>query len=67
MKIAYLFFNGQLRGSKKFYSNLIGKQRRGYLTVPMVEQILPINKFNTKRKYMGDLDSIKDEVKRFLC
>ncbi len=27
MKIAYLFFNGQLRGSKKFYSNLIEKQK----------------------------------------
>ena len=26
MKVAYLFFNGQLRGSKKFYSNLIEKQ-----------------------------------------
>ncbi|MBF0991689.1 MAG: thiamine diphosphokinase, partial [Fusobacterium sp.] len=26
MKIAYLFFKGQLRGSKKFYSNLIEKQ-----------------------------------------
>ena len=65
MKIAYLFFNGQLRGSKKFYSNLIKKTRRKIFTVPMVEQNIAYQLNLIPKEIYGDLDSIKDEVKDF--
>ena len=64
MKIAYLFFNGQLRGSKKFYSNLIKKQEgdiycaNGGANIVYQLNLIP-------KKIYGDLDSIKDEVKDF--
>ena len=64
MKIAYLFFNGQLRGSKKFYSNLIEKQKGdiycadGGANIAYQLNLIP-------KKIYGDLDSIKDEVKDF--
>ncbi|ATV67379.1 thiamine diphosphokinase [Fusobacterium pseudoperiodonticum] len=64
MKIAYLFFNGQLRGSKKFYSNLIKKQggdiycADGGANIAYQLNLIP-------KEIYGDLDSIKDEVKDF--
>ena len=64
MKIAYLFFNGQLRGSKKFYSNLIEKQEGdiycadGGANIAYQLNLIP-------KEIYGDLDSIKDEVKDF--
>ena len=64
MKIAYLFFNGQLRGSKKFYSNLIEKQKGdiycadGGANIAYQLNLIP-------KEIYGDLDSIKDEVKEF--
>ena len=64
MKIAYLFFNGQLRGSKKFYSNLIEKQKGdiycadGGANIAYQLNLIP-------KEIYGDLDSIKDEVKDF--
>lgn len=64
MKIAYLFFNGQLRGSKKFYSNLIKKQEGdiycadGGANITYQLNLIP-------KEIYGDLDSIKDEVKDF--
>ena len=64
MKIAYLFFNGQLRGSKKFYSNLIEKQKGdiycadGGANIAYQLNLIP-------KEIYGDLDSIKDDVKDF--
>ena len=64
MEIAYLFFNGQLRGSKKFYSNLIEKQKGdiycadGGANIAYQLNLIP-------KEIYGDLDSIKDEVKDF--
>ena len=64
MKVAYLFFNGQLRGSKKFYSNLIEKQKGdiycadGGANIAYQLNLIP-------KEIYGDLDSIKDEVKDF--
>ena len=64
MEIAYLFFNGQLRGSKKFYSNLIEKQEGdiycadGGANIAYQLNLIP-------KEIYGDLDSIKDEVKDF--
>ena len=64
MKIAYLFFNGQLRGSKKFYSNLIKKQEGdiycadGGANITYQLNLIP-------KEIYGDLDSIKDEIKDF--
>jgi len=64
MKVAYLFFNGQLRGSKKFYSNLIEKQEGdiycadGGANIAYQLNLIP-------KEIYGDLDSIKDEVKDF--
>ena len=64
MKIAYLFFNGQLRGRKKFYSNLIEKQKGdiycadGGANIAYQLNLIP-------KEIYGDLDSIKDEVKDF--
>ena len=64
MKIAYLFFNGQLRGSKKFYSNLIEKQKGdiycadGGANIAYQLNLIP-------KEIYGDLDSIKDEIKDF--
>jgi len=64
MKIAYLFFNGQLRGSKKFYSNLIEKQEGdiycadGGANIAYQLNLIP-------KEIYGDLDSIRNEVKEF--
>ena len=64
MKVAYLFFNAQLRGSKKFYSNLIEKQKGdiycadGGANIAYQLNLIP-------KEIYGDLDSIKDEVKDF--
>ena len=64
MKIAYLFFNGQLRGSKKFYSNLIEKQKGDiYCADGGANIVYQLNLI--PKKIYGDLDSIKDEVKDF--
>ncbi|PIM77667.1 thiamine diphosphokinase [Fusobacterium pseudoperiodonticum] len=64
MKIAYLFFNGQLRGSKKFYSNLIKKQEGDiYCADGGANIVYQLNLI--PKKIYGDLDSIKDEVKDF--
>ena len=64
MEIAYLFFNGQLRGSKKFYSNLIEKQEGDIYCADGGENIDYKLNLIPKEIY-GDLDSIKDEVKDF--
>ena len=64
MKIAYLFFNGQLRGSKKFYSNLIKKQEGDIYCADGGANIVYQLNLIPKEIY-GDLDSIKDEVKDF--
>ena len=64
MKIAYLFFNGQLRGSKKFYSNLIEKQEGDIYCADGGANIVYQLNLIPKEIY-GDLDSIKDEVKDF--
>jgi len=61
MKVAYLFFNGQLRGSKKFYSNLIAGDiycADGGANIAYQLNLIP-------KEIYGDLDSIKDEVKDF--
>ena len=64
MKVAYLFFNGQLRGSKKFYSNLIKKQEGDiYCADGGANIVYQLNLI--PKKIYGDLDSIKDEVKDF--
>ena len=64
MKIAYLFFNGQLKGSKKFYSNLIEKQEGDIYCADGGANIVYQLNLIPKEIY-GDLDSIKDEVKDF--
>lgn len=64
MKIAYLFLNGQLRGSKKFYSNLIEKQKGDIYCADGGANIAYQLNLMPKEIY-GDLDSIKDEVKEF--
>ena len=64
MKIAYLFFNGQLRGSKKFYSNLIEKQEGDIYCADGGANFCYELTLIPKEIY-GDLDSIKDEVKEF--
>ena len=64
MKIAYLFLNGELRGSRKFYLNFIEKQKGdiycadGGANICYELNLLP-------KEIYGDLDSIKDEVKEF--
>ena len=64
MKIAYLFFNGQLRGSKKFYSDLIEKEKGdiycadGGANIAYQLNLIP-------KEIYGDLDSNKDKVKNF--
>ena len=64
MKIAYLFFNGQLKGSKKFYSNLIEKQEGDIYCADGGANIVYQLNLIPKEIY-GDLDSIKDEVRDF--
>jgi len=64
MKIAYLFLNGELRGSRKFYLNFIEKQKGdiycadGGANICYELNLLP-------KEIYGDLDSIKDKEKIF--
>ena len=64
MKIAYLFLNGELRGSKKFYLDFIENNKGdiycadGGANICYELDIIP-------KEIYGDLDSIKDEVKEF--
>ena len=64
MKIAYLFLNGELRGSRKFYLNFIEKQKGDIYCADGGANICYELNLTPKEIY-GDLDSIKDEVKKF--
>ncbi|WP_195340399.1 thiamine diphosphokinase [Fusobacterium sp. 1001295B_180824_G3] len=64
MRIAYLFLNGELRGSKKFYLNLIENQKGDIYCADGGANICYKLNLVPKEIY-GDLDSIKDEVKEF--
>lgn len=64
MKIAYLFLNGELKGSKKFYLDFIENNKGdiycadGGANICYELDIIP-------KEIYGDLDSIKNEVKEF--
>ena len=64
MKIAYLFLNGELRGSKKFYLDFIENNKGdiycadGGANICYELDIIP-------KEIYGDLDSIQNEVKEF--
>ena len=64
MKIAYLFLNGELRGDTKFYLNFIKKQKGDIYCADGGANICYELGLTPKEIY-GDLDSIKDEVKKF--
>ena len=64
MKIAYLFLNGELRGSKKFYLDFIEKNMGDIYCADGGANICYELGLTPKEIY-GDLDSIKDEVKEF--
>lgn len=64
MKIAYLFLNGELRGDTKFYLNFIKKQKGDIYCADGGANICCELNLIPKEIY-GDLDSIKDEVKKF--
>ncbi len=64
MKIAYLFLNGELRGDTKFYLNFIKKQKGDIYCADGGANICYELNLTPKEIY-GDLDSIKDEVKKF--
>ena len=64
MKIAYLFLNGELRGDTKFYLNFIKKQKGDIYCADGGANICYELNLRPKEIY-GDLDSIKDEVKKF--
>ena len=64
MRIAYLFLNGELRGSKKFYLNRIENQKGDIYCADGGANICYKLNLVPKEIY-GDLDSIKDEVKEF--
>ena len=64
MKIAYLFLNGELRGDTKFYLNFIKKQKGDIYCADGGANICYELNLIPKEIY-GDLDSIKDEVKKF--
>ena len=64
MKIAYLFLNGELRGDTKFYLNFIKKQKGDiYCADGGANICYELN--SIPKEIYGDLDSIKDEVKKF--
>ena len=64
MKIAYLFLNGELRGSKKFYLDFIEKNMGDIFCADGGADICYELNLMPKEIY-GDLDSIKNEVKEF--
>ena len=64
MKIAYLFLNGELRGSKKFYLDFIEKNMGDIYCADGGANICYESGLTPKEIY-GDLDSIKNEVKEF--
>ena len=64
MKIAYLFLNGELRGSKKFYLDFIEKNMGDIFCADGGANICYELNLMPKEIY-GDLDSIKNEVKEF--
>ena len=64
MKIAYLFLNGELRGSKKFYLDFIEKNMEDIYCADGGANICYELGLTPKEIY-GDLDSIKNEVKEF--
>ena len=64
MKIAYLFLNGELRGSKKFYLDFIEKNMGDIYCADGGANICYELGLTPKEIY-GDLDSIKNEVKKF--
>ena len=64
MKTAYLFLNGELRGDTKFYLNFIKKQKGDIYCADGGANICYELNLIPKEIY-GDLDSIKDEVKKF--
>ena len=64
MKIAYLFLNGELRGSKKFYLDFIEKNMGDIYCADGGANICYELGLTPKEIY-GDSDSIKNEVKEF--
>ena len=64
MKTAYLFLNGELRGDTNFYLNFIKKQKGDIYCADGGANICYELNLTPKEIY-GDLDSIKDEVKKF--
>ena len=64
MKIAYLFLNGELRGSKKFYLDFIEKNMGDIFCADGGANICYELGLTPKEIY-GDVDSIKNEVKEF--
>ena len=64
MKIAYLFLNGELRGSKKFYLDFIEKNMGDIYCADGGANICYELGLTPKEIY-GDLDSIKNKVKEF--
>lgn len=64
MKIAYLFLNGELRGSKKFYLNFINEHSGDIYCADGGANICYELNLIPKEIY-GDLDSIKENVKKF--
>ena len=64
MKIAYLFLNGELRGNKNFYLNFIENHKGDIYCADGGANICYELNLIPKEIY-GDLDSIKNEVKKF--
>ena len=64
MKIAYLFLNGELRGSKKFYLDFIENNKGDIYCADGGANICYELNLIPKEIY-GDLDSIKNDVKEF--
>ncbi|WP_336011384.1 thiamine diphosphokinase [Fusobacterium polymorphum] len=64
MKIAYLFLNGELRGSKKFYLDFI-ENNKGDIYCADGGANICYELDTIPKEIYGDLDSIKDEVKEF--
>ena len=64
MKIAYLFLNGELRGNKDFYLDFI-KNHKGDIYCADGGANICYELDLIPKEIYGDLDSIKDEVKKF--
>ena len=64
MKIAYLFLNGELIGSKKFYLDFIENNKGNIYCADGGANICYELDIIPKEVY-GDLDSIQDDVKEF--